>query len=487
MRAKCPIKLKMKFRSSKLILSAGLSGTLFLFGVVSLSTTKSIAARRAAAGQEQTIDPADVIVLGRKLFFDTTLSQPPGMACSSCHSPAAGFSYPNSTINNDLGPVPGTITGRFGKRKVPTAAYSTYLPTGVPTYDSVLGAYAGGLFFDGRVPDATAQAQQPFLNPNETNDTVHDIGSPALVVEKVKNGPSSDLFKAVYGEHIFSQPTPEIYRLIARSIAAFEASPEVAPFTSKYDAWLEGKATLTIDELEGLRMATGRANGRKNGLVNKYNAHCSECHGIVADPSIGPDLWTFSCYANLGVPKNPNNPFYRMTNRISNPAGYNHLGVDYIDYGLGDFLYPQLGKTPGDLAEGDPLAIDGTFKTPTLRNVDMRPYPGFVKCYMHNGVFKSLKQVVHFYNTRNLTSYPGEVIDFTKPDPYAGLKGKPLWPRPEWPSPTTMINPQGASNVVEHVGQIGSNEQIGNMGMTDQQEDQIVAFLKTLTDGYFDR
>jgi cytochrome c peroxidase len=163
-----------------------------------------------------------------------------------------------------------------------------------------------------------------------------------------------------------------------------------------------------------------------------------------------------------------------MTNAASNPLGYNALGRNYVDFGLGDFLYPASGTRPGSLTN-DPLAINGTFKAPSLRNVDKRPYPGFVKAYMHNGVFKSLKDVVHFYNTRNLTTKPGEIIDFTKSDPYAGLQGKPLFPSPEFMSAITLQNPSGL---------IGSPAgQVGNLGLTSKEEDDLVAFLKTLTDG----
>ena len=115
-------------------------------------------------------------------------------------------------------------------------------------------------------------------------------------------------------------------------------------------------------------------------------------------------------------------------------------------------------------------------RVPTLRNIDQRPHPDFVKAYMHNGVFKSLKEIVHFYNTRNLTTVPGEVIDFNRDDPYARLRGTPLWPRPEYPFPSSILNPAG--DTAERGGQVG------NLGLTDEEEDHIVAFLKTLTDGY---
>ena len=115
-------------------------------------------------------------------------------------------------------------------------------------------------------------------------------------------------------------------------------------------------------------------------------------------------------------------------------------------------------------------------KVPTLRNVDLRPSPGFVKPYMHNGVFKSLKEVIHFYNTRNLTT-AGEVIDLTLPDPYAGLVGTPLWPPPEVFSVTALANGQGFS--------AAEGGLVGNLGLTDAEEDHLVAFMQALTDGYF--
>jgi cytochrome c peroxidase len=438
-----------------------------------------------AAGKGQAGGPGQIAALGLQLFTDTTLSDPPGVACVTCHSPTAGFSSPNSEVNSRYGPVPGSIGGRYGFRKPPTIAYATFLPTGVPVYVDSLSAYVGGLFYDGRASDLVHQSQFPVVNPNEMNNLVHNLPSPAAVIERIEEGPSGPLFKKVYGSAIFQEPTAYVYNLMSQAIAAYEGTPEVSPFSSKYDAYLAGKATLTPDELRGLREVTGSLTGRPGGPAFRINAHCSECHGIpsVKNPAT-PDLWTNSCYANLGVPRNYSNPYYEMTNPGQNPAGYNRLGAGFIDYGLGDFMYPLEGKPSADLAEGDPLQIDGTFKTPTLRNVDARPYGGFVKCYMHSGVFKSLQEVVHFYNTRNQTTYPGEVIDFTKANPYANLKGLAIWGKPEWPSPTTMINPQGLATDTEGTSAMGG-EQIGNMGLAPFDEQCIVEFLQTLTDGYF--
>jgi cytochrome c peroxidase len=297
---------------------------------------------------------------------------------------------------------------------------------------------------------------------------MNNLDGSKLIVNKLHAGHFEPLFKRVFGLDVFKEAPDEVFRLMGRAIAAYESSPEVSPFTSKYDAWLEDKAKLSASELDGLRLVTGSMTGRPGGPPYYKNAECVDCHAIPSDPRDGPDLWTSSCYANLGAPRNPSSPAYVVPGVQSG-----------VDLGLGDYLYPLKGLPPGDFAEHDPLAVDGTFRAPSLRNVDKRPYPGFVKAYFHNGVFKSLKQVVHFYNTRNLTTMPGEVIDFTKTRPYAGLRGKPLWPPPEYPSPTTLQNPAGMPN--------SSKAQIGRLGLTDKEENDIVAFLKTLSDGYFAR
>jgi cytochrome c peroxidase len=281
------------------------------------------------------------------------------------------------------------------------------------------------------------------------------------------------VFKQVFGANVFNLPPQQVIPLIGSALAAWESSPEVVPFSSKYDAYLAGMVQLSPSELNGLKLATGSTTGRPGGPAYK-NATCAQCHTIPAVAGNGPDLWSSFAYLNTGVPRNPNNPYYTQVNQQTNPLGYNPLGAAYIDYGLGDFLYPSKGLPiantgAGSNGQGDFLAINGTFKTPTLRNSNKRPNAGFVKAYGHNGFFKSLQQLVHFYNTRNLTTQPGEVIDFTRPNPYAGLVGQPLWPTPEYPG-STLRNPTGAAG------------QIGNLGLAPQEEADLVNFLATLSD-----
>lgn len=440
-----------------------------------------LAAATLEAPAETQGDTDKLVAAGKAIFFDKSLSNPPGMACATCHDPETGFSYSVSMINRFLGTVPGIVRGRFGNRKPPSLAYAPFLGTGLPHYDQDAQAFVGGLFWDGRAKDAVTQVKGPFLNPNEMNNSGIDA-----VIRKIQAGPSGKALAEAYGANVFKKPPQEVFELAAKSLAAFEASPEVSPFSSKYDAYLEGKAQLSPDELLGLRLCTGTLNGRPNSLPFRKSAHCMDCHALSPDLSKSRDLWTNSCYANLGVPRNPWSPYYGMADSKTNPNGFNRNGSRYVDMGLGAFLNLLLGEGVG---EYDPLRINGTFKAPSLRNVDKRPSSEFEKCYMHNGVFKSLKQVVHFYNTRNLTTFPGEVIDFTKPNPYEGLRGSPLWARPEYLNPNTLINPTGiAAGAGSRRGTQSMDldaQQIGNLGLSEIQENAIVAFLKTLSDGYY--
>jgi cytochrome c peroxidase len=429
-------------------------------------------------------------VLGKNLFFDTSLSTPAGQSCGSCHAPSTGFKFPDSHVNSGFGVAVGVIPDRFTNRATPTVSYAQFVPDGPPSAHFTSSRmirpltellFTGGLFWDGRAIDLENQATFPFQNPNEMNNLVHNLPEPGLVVRSVANGPSSPMFRRVYGEDIFSQPVDVVFGKICEAIALYEKSEEVSPFTSKFDAYQYGRARLSADEFDGLRLFTGTTDGTTAGPPYRKNAQCVQCHGIEDNIHDGKSPFTFWCYVNLGVPKNRNNPYYTQTDSRSNPVGYNPLGANYIDLGLGDYLYPLNGLPPGNMGPGsdgfgDYLQINGAFRTPTLRNVDMRPSPSFVKAYMHNGVFKSLKEVVHFYNTRNLTTFPGEVIDFTQHDPYAHLRGEPLWPPPEVQSPVSMINPDGVPSA--------DGGQVGNLGLTDEEEDHIVAFLKTLTDGF---
>ena len=222
------------------------------------------------------------------------------------------------------------------------------------------------------------------------------------------------------------------YDNIALSIADYEASSEVNAFTSKFDAYLARLADLTSTERQGMKLFNGKAK-------------CSRCHTSKAKKG-EPPLFTDYSFDNLGVPRNPDNPFYFQ--------GANEDGLGWVDEGLGEFL--ESRPEYAGMAEEH----EGAQKVPTLRNVDLRPDSGFVKAFSHNGYFKSLKGIVHFYNTRDVK--PACADPFTSE---ADALTDGCWPEPEEP---------------ENV----NDDELGNLKLTDAQEDAIVAFLKTLSDGY---
>jgi cytochrome c peroxidase len=298
-------------------------------------------------------------------------------------------------------------------------------------YDDVAEAWVGGMFWDGRATGLTLddplaeQAQGPFLNPLE-----QALPAASDVVDRVCKSKYGDLFRRVCGVGSGTDicaDVPAAHDCIARSIAAYERSTEVSQFTSKFDAYLLGKAVLTPQERDGLDLFKGVAS-------------CSLCH-VIDDPA---PLFTDYTYDNLGVPRNPQNPFYSNTK-------FNPEGLNWVDPGLGGFL-KSIGK--------EYASEMGKHKVPTLRNVDKRPGPGFVKAYGHNGYFKSLKGIVHFYNTRD-TKPPCSDLFTTEKD---ALK-QGCWPEPE---------------VAENVNMT----ELGDLGLNAAQEDAIVAFLKTLSDGF---
>ena len=193
------------------------------------------------------------------------------------------------------------------------------------------------------------------------------------------------------------------------------------------------------------------------------------------------------CFANIGVPKNPDNPYYAMINPVTNPTGYNPLGTNYIDWGLGDNATGGLdgtkffNQTPGDIPE-----FQGLFLTPTVRNVDLRPDPTFIKAYFHNGWAKNLQTVVHFYNTRNIaTNAAGQQVAFDL------RTGPPTGYTAIWSPPEVLTNVQNVAGYTPAqaaaagtTGVTAMNGQVGNLGLTASQEADLVNFLKILSDGY---
>lgn len=381
----------------------------------------------------------DLQALGEKLFFDTRLSNPPGQSCATCHDPAAGWAGAPHGADKGSGIYPGAVAARAGNRKPMSAAYATQSPTLHATLDDGELVFVGGNFWDGRATGhllgnaAADQAQGPFLNPVEQN-----LADAETLVRLVESGLYADLFQKV---QLASAGAPGADRrvevqnkfgTIALALAAFEHSGKVNAFSSKYDAYLKGKVRLTPLEASGLKVFAGKGK-------------CADCHPHLPGPKGEPPLFTDFTYDNLGIPPNPENPWYSM------PPSINPDGARWVDQGLGGFLrsVPQYAG----LAE----ANLGKHRVPTLRNVDKRPAPDFVKTFGHNGYFKSLEAIVHFYNTRDILPAPENVAD---PRP-----GSNCWPRPEVPANMNKA-------------------ELGNLKLTTAEEHALVAFMRTLSDGF---
>lgn len=366
-----------------------------------------------AAAQTPTLTPREQ--LGKLIFFDANLSVNHNQSCAACHAPDAGWTGPDGSTNAHGAVYEGSIPGAFGDRKPPSAAYATQSPI---LSVNKKGLFTGGNFWDGRATGeilgspSAEQALGPFLNPVE-----QALPSAAEVVARVCSASYGDLFRAVWGDSACDPTNVRLaYDDIGYSIAAYEASREVNAFSSRFDY---GK--LTTQEQRGYALFRGKGK-------------CAKCH--IANGQ--KPLFTDYTFDNLGVPKNPENPVYNVK-------------PTFVDLGLGGYL-----ATRSDYAAYAEANL-GKQKVPTLRNV-AKGAPDLVKAYTHNGYFKTLEGIVHFYNTRDvLPVCPG---DYTEAQALAAN----CWPAPEV-----------AANV--------NRTELGKLGLTPDEEAAIVAFLRTLSDG----
>jgi cytochrome c peroxidase len=399
--------------------------------------------------------------LGKSLFFDTNLSKEGNQSCATCHDPAVGYTGPDSAVNAHGAVYPGSDPALFGNRKPPAAAYAG--DTTLLRYDSSALSWFGGMFWDGRATGAALgdplaeQAKGPFLNPLE-----QALSSPEELCTRVKAGSYTALYEQVWGAGSLNcTQAGTVYDQIGKSIAAYERSWEVSSYTSKFDKFWDKAKTKRLDvtkintsnytKYRSLGLTDTELYGLAMFNTPSY-ANCSSCHSLKAG-SKGYPLFTDYSYDNLGVPRNPENPFY-------NNLAYNPAGSAWVDTGLGGFL-----QTVQDSAA---VQQAGKMKVPTLRNVDKRPSTGFVKAYAHNGYFKSLDDIVRFYISRGMMGGMGGGMGGGGMGGGGmgggGMCGGMMFPEPE-------VNQNLAT--------------LNHFPCRDQG--YIVAFLKTLSDGYFQR
>jgi cytochrome c peroxidase len=461
----------------------------------------ALEAQALAAAKSGTLDPFhQVQTLGKLEIFDPNLAVNNNLACSYCHDPAAGYANGSSVLSvftggSNPGSVPITVHGaypnnRIAKRNPQSYVYATYFPP--LQYDVAQADFYGGNFWDGRATgyklqnSSAEQAQDPPVDSQEMANP-----DTACIVWKLSMSNYEFFFEQVFGtgslssitwpsnvSEVCSIPQGAIRRQtpypalvlspedqtrsnqafdeFGQAIAAYEASSEVSPFTSKFDYYLQNKATLTSDELAGYQLFRGKGT-------------CNSCHLDGTATSVAQvastaanvrPLFTDTTYNNLGLPKNLKLPWYYENTPDQWGFTANPLGFAFIDEGMGLFLNGYYGPPPNLSWPALYPQFQGKFQTSTVRDAAMVPYAGFVKAYMHNGYLTSLKEVVHFYNTRDV--YPFPVVSGNCP---AGTVEKVTC----WPMPEETAN---------------ENMTIGKLGLTDTEENQIVAFLQTLVDGY---
>lgn len=358
--------------------------------------------------------------LGSRIFNDRDLSEPRGTACVSCHSAATGFA---STNGSRLGVAIGSKSTSIGGRNPMSNAYTSFTP---PFSFRVLNGDVdpiGGFFWDGRADTAQQQALGPFLNPLEMNNA-----NAVEVMRKIASAPYAQQFRDQFGATIFRDPQLA-FQKVGEAIAAFEKTMVLQPFSSKYDEVIQGRSRFTAQEANGMKL-----------FMDPTRGNCASCHTMNPNSSNPRDsLFTDFAFYATGVPRNKAIP------RNANPS--------FFDLGLcgPDRSKPALtDNVPADVSIEK---FCGTFRMVSLRNVADRT------AWMHNGVFKNLRDVVSFYATRNS-------------------------------DPKRWYGPSGVPNdlPVAYLGNIISDRVPFNRApsagpaLSEREIDDVVAFLRTLSD-----
>jgi cytochrome c peroxidase len=352
--------------------------------------------------------------LGEAIFRDPTLSASGRQACISCHDPAFGHGAPNA-LAAQFG---GSALSLQGGRSSPSIRY---LDRNTAFHFDAEGTPTGGFFWDGRAASLQAQAGGPFLNPVEmANASVEDV------VARLSRASYAAEFSQQFGADIFSRPA-DVFARVTLALQAYQQEDAAFhPFSSKYDAFLQGTARLSDAELRGLAWFNSPAKG-----------NCAACHPSTRGADGSLPLFTDFSYDNLGVPRNT------ALAQNDDPA--------YFDLGL-------CARAGGDMAARTDLC--GAFKVPSLRNVAQR------QALFHNGRFASLKEALTFYVQRD-----------TNPEKWYPLKADG--------SVDKFNDLPAAYRANVNTSEAPYNRPLGGTpALSDAEIDDVIAFLATLTDGY---
>src|SRR5438874_514264 len=369
-----------------------------------------------------------VEALGELMNYDRRISPERNQACASCHMPYVAFSGPIPSVNLTMIAYPGTAHFRAGKRSAQRYPYAPFFP--VLQYNQEQGLFFGGNFWDSRAtgyllrnPDAH-QAQGPPVDTQE-------MGNPdtACITFKLSKAVYRPLFELVWGKGSFDISFPantadicatpggaavfggsatpvqlsavdrirsnEVYNHWGQSIDAYKQSLQVSAFSSKFDAFLKGKYTLTANEKAGYDLFRGKGNCNSCHLDGRSTAPAptapaSEDTGVAAQ--VNP---LFTCFgsANEGLPLNPRDAIYYQNTPDSFGFTANPLGFGYRDLGLGTFLRSGPGSWPNPNITWRKFAptVDGQMQVSSARNVAMTPPQcpthGSARALLSEGVF----------------------------------------------------------------------------------------------------
>jgi cytochrome c peroxidase len=444
------------------------------------------------------------IVLGELFNYDENMSPFHNRACAFCHMPYTGFKGPIPSVNLTMVAYPGSMQYRAAKRTAQSYTYAPRFPVLQLYPDQNL--LFGGNFWDGRAtgyllqsPDAE-QAQHPPVDPLEMG-----LPDTACIAWRLTQASYLPLYQAIYGPYTISWPgnteqicsTPNgasafgtsatpialspgdratansVYNHWGQALSFYQASPNVSPYTSKIDANLNGVpgSTYSSDELAGAVLFAGQGNCNSCHIDGQRTTLTSSETDTGVYAANARPLFTCFGFSNLGLPLNAAISLFYETTYDYYGFQPNPYGFGYRDLGLGTFLRSGYGSGPNPNSNWNSLApqMDGRMQVSSIRNVAMTPPqcptteapgPYFQKEFFHNGYIKSLKQLVHFYNTRDVYAMP-----VTSGHCPAGTVEKVnCWPMPE------------VSNNMDMT--------VGKLGLTDAQENQLVLILQDATDGW---
>ncbi len=367
---------------------------------------------------ERRPDFKTMVELGRSLFSDKTLSASGRVSCASCHDPAHAYGPPGH-LPVQMG---GPLMNQPGLRAVPSLTYHQSIPNFQEHFfdndgnDSEDQGPTGGLDWDGRADSGHEQAAGPLLSSFEMANVDRDS-----VVARLRSSPHASAMREAFGPHLLDNPK-QAWNALLLVLEVFEQNPaDFYPFSSKFDAYLRAKASLTPQEMRGLSVFNDATKG-----------NCAACHLSQIKRGAYPQFTDFGLIA-IGVPRNPAIP----TNATS---AYRDLGM--------------CGPLRTDLKGLDEYC--GRFRTPSLRNVATRGV------FFHNGVYTTLEDAVRFYAVRD--SDPKRIYGAGRARRFADLPEK-------YRDNLNVEAPFGANAGAK-------------ASMTASEIADVVAFLKTLTDGY---